>query len=200
MMRDFFAGWLACLLLASAATAAPTGLEHRLLVIRDAMSGNIAFREERHSPILARPAVFEGMLSYDRDANVMRKQVESPQAVSMTVDERYVSIERDGKLRRIRLRSRPELRALLAGFRGLLTGDTAQLEKHFELAFIESGDTWELRMTPRSRRLASHVEVMIVDGTESRVTSICTRMTNGDWQHMTLAHQTDEDGKSRSTD
>ncbi len=55
-------------------------------------------------------------------------------------------------------------------------------------------------MTPRSRRLAKHVEVMIVDGTESRVTSICTRMTNGDWQHMTLGPQSDEGGQSRSTD
>lgn len=176
----------ACTLWTAGAAAAPSMLETRLAAIHDAMVEEVAFREERHSPILAEPAVFEGVLRYDAESNVMTKQVQFPEAVSMTVDSRYVSVERDGKTRRIKLGSRPELRALLSGFRGLLSGDTRQLEKHFELDFSDDGEKWRLEMTPRSRRLARHVEVMIVDGTADRVGGICTRMTNGDWQHMSL--------------
>lgn len=185
---------LACLQLGSAAAAAPPALDARLAAIRGTLVDEVPFWEERHSPLLAKPAVFEGMLRYDATANVMSKLVQSPEAVSMTVDDRFVSVEREGKTRRIKLKGRPELRALLAGFRGLLTGDTQELEKHFELAFSESDDTWQLEMTPRSRRLAKHVEVMIVDGTHSGVTAICTRMTNGDWQHMTLGARNEDGG------
>ena len=172
-------------------SAAPPALEARLATIRGVMADEVRFREERHSQILAQPAIFEGTLRYDSDAGVMSKIVESPVPISMTVDDRLVSIERDGKVRRIKLTSQPELRALLAGFRGLLTGDVGGLEKHFELSFTESVGGWRLRMVPRSRRLAKELEEMIVDGTDSGVAGICTRMANGDWQHMTLGDRQD---------
>ena len=181
------AAWLA----AAQAVAAPPGLEEKLQALRAGMLEEVAFREERHSDVLAEPAVFEGRLTYDAEANVMSKLVESPVPVSMTVDERYVTVTRDDKTRRLKLSARPELRALLAGFRGLLTGDTDALEEYFDLDFADldfadSDATWRLTMTPRSRRLRKHVNALLVDGTDTRVTAICTQMTNGGWQHMTL--------------
>ncbi len=169
------------------ALAAPPGLEERLQALRAGMLEEVAFREERHSDVLAEPAVFEGRLTYDAATNVMSKHVESPLPFSMTVDERYVTVTRDDKSRRLKLSARPELRALLEGFRGLLTGDIDALEEHFELDFVDSDEAWRLTMTPRSRRLARHVDALLVDGDQSRVTAICTQMTNGDWQHMTFA-------------
>ncbi|MEL7447827.1 MAG: LolA-related protein [Pseudomonadota bacterium] len=184
--------WLAC----AHAVAAPPGLEEKLQSLRAGVLEEVAFREERHSDVLTKPAVFEGRLTYDAEANVMSKLVEAPVPVSMTVDERYVTVTRDDKTRRLKLSKRPELRALLAGFRGLLTGDTDALEENFHLEFgdLDFGEldpsgsdaTWRLTMTPRSRRLKKHVDALLVDGNEQRVTAICTQMTNGDWQHMTF--------------
>ncbi|MEM9055933.1 MAG: LolA-related protein [Pseudomonadota bacterium] len=177
------AGWL---LAGSLAAAVPDGLDARLAAVNAGMSDTIAFREERHSELLTTPALFEGTLSYDPESHVIAKRVTTPVAVSMTVDERYVTVDRDGETRRLKLSRRPELRALLAGFSGLLRGDTAQLDEHFELAFSDDEAGWRLEMTPRSRRLAKHVEALLVHGNGDTVTTLRTRMTNGDWQLMHL--------------
>ena len=146
----------------------------------------IPFLEERHSDILAQPALYRGYLRYDPATRLMSKVIESPQAVTMAVDETTVHLERDGKSRTIGLRSRPELGALLAGFRGLLEGDIEQLEKYFSLDYLEDAGSWTLRLRPRHRRLQRHVDELVVDGRDATVSGIRTQMSNGDWQQMIL--------------
>ncbi|MFK8014593.1 MAG: LolA-related protein [Gammaproteobacteria bacterium] len=173
-------------LLCALASGQESDVGARLETLRLQSVEQIPFLEERHSVILAEPALYRGYLRYDPATRLMQKVVESPQAVTMAVDESNIYLERDGERRTIGLRSRPELGALLAGFRGLLEGDSEQLEKYFTLDYLEDAESWTLRLTPRNRRLKRHVDELVVDGRDATVSGIRTQMKNGDWQQLIL--------------
>ena len=162
----------------------------RLAQLRLQSVQEIPFLEERHSSVLVEPALYRGYLRYDPATRLMSKVVEAPQPVTMAVDAQNIYLERGGEKRSISLRSRPELGALLAGFRGLLEGDSEQLETYFTLDYAEAADnTWTLRLRPRNRRLKRHVEELIVDGRDALVSGIRTQMRNGDWQQLVLTSE-----------
>ncbi len=146
----------------------------------------IAFREERHSELLTQAAVFEGRLIYDPESRSLKKAVTHPNAVSMTMNDQTLIIETSEGRRRFSLRTRPALRAIMAGFRALVEGDVDALESHFESTYEQQADEWRLVLTPRAKRLAKRMKSMTIIGRNSRIDSIATLMNNGDRQFMTL--------------
>ena len=146
----------------------------------------IEFREERYSELLTQAAVFEGRLIYDPESRSLKKAVTHPNVVSMTMNDQTLVIETSEGRRRFSLRTRPALRAIMAGFRALVEGDVDALESHFESTYEQQADEWRLVLTPRAKRLAKRMKSITIIGRNSRIDSIATLMNNGDRQFMTL--------------
>lgn len=146
----------------------------------------IGFREKRYSELLVRPAMFEGRLIYDPESRSIEKAVTHPDVVTMTMNDQAVVIETSEGKRHFSLRTRPALRAIMAGFRALVEGDVDALESHFKPKYEQQGDAWQLVLTPRAKRLARRLTSLTIIGQNSRIDSIVTLMKNGDHQHMTL--------------
>ena len=146
----------------------------------------IDFREQRYSELLAEPTVFSGKLVYEPVTRTMSKVVTQPDNISMSMTEKAVVIESSAGKRRLSLRARPALRAILAGFRALVEGDVEALQSYFEIEYENNNDNWQLFLTPSGKRLARRLTSLTISGQDKQVNSIVTIMTNGDRQHMTL--------------
>lgn len=178
---------LAALLLESAvAAAAPPTLDALLERLEQPLPATTAFVEQRSSGLLAEPLLLRGRLSRP-DSGALVRQVEHPWVERTTISGSEVLIEREGREpRRFSLRRAPELEALLASFHGLLSGDRALLERHYQLELQAHGEGWQLTLVPRSQRLARRIERVRLwgRGGELRCMEIAER--DGDGSRMLL--------------
>ncbi len=123
-----------------------------------------AFVERRESPLLAEPLLLQGRLQQPARGTLV-KIVESPYVERTSVSDERVIVERQKQpARKFSLRRAPELRALMASFEAVLSGDLLLLQRHYTLDMQGSADEWRLALTPRDRRLARRVESMALLG------------------------------------
>ncbi len=186
MIRKNVVVLLAFLFASLSANGATLG--ERLKKMERADDRPIPFVEERHSAVLAEPVIQRGYLRVDPESGDMIKQIETPEPLRMTINNKLIVIEQDDRKRRIGLAKRPELQALLQSVKSLMAGSAEEIERYFSLDYSEdaAADTWRLVMHPKHERLARKVDALIVDGDAGGIREICTRMDNGDWQHMSL--------------
>jgi hypothetical protein len=147
--------------------------------------GRVAFREERFNPLLQDPLVLTGFLEYPEPGHLV-KLVETPFHESMQVDGDEVEISRDGKKRRLSLKNRKPMLIMLQSIESILSGQADALAEHFETELTGCVDDWQLQLTPRSKRLARHLQGMTVKGDGTSVGSILFQMDNGDWQRLEI--------------
>jgi hypothetical protein len=147
--------------------------------------GRVAFREERFNPLLQDPLVLTGFLEYPERGHLV-KLVETPFHESMQVDGDEVEISRDGKKRRLSLKNRKPMLIMLQSIESILSGQADALAEHFETELTGCVDDWQLQLTPRSKRLARHLQGMTVKGDGTSVGSILFQMDNGDWQRLEI--------------
>ncbi len=147
-------------------------------------SGKINFVEERHSKILATPAVFRGYLIFDADSGNMSKVITEPESIAMTIEAKHIVIDKNGKTRRMSLRLRPGLRAFVSLFASLRTGDIVTLRQNFLLDYDEDKSTWRLTLTPQRKKLAQRLKAVLIEGNTNLVEVITTTMQNNDRQIM----------------
>lgn len=175
----------AALLLTGAANA---DLSAHLERLKGSMRSEVLFTEEQGSALLTSPLLSSGVLRYRADDRALVKQVLSPEAASLTVLDNRLVVESGGRSRSYSLRSRPEMLALLGGFRALIEGDQAALEEHFVVILSANPQQhWELSLTPRKARLAKHLSLVQVKGHGGQVDLIETTLTSGDWQRLRLS-------------
>lgn len=123
-----------------------------------------AFVERRESPLLAEPLLLQGRLQQPARGTLV-KIVESPYVERTSVSDERVIVERQKQpARKFSLRRAPELRALMASFEAVLSGDLVLLQRHYTLDMQGSDEEWRLALTPRDRRLARRVESMAMLG------------------------------------
>ncbi|QJR15723.1 LolA-related protein [Usitatibacter palustris] len=137
------------------------------------------YTEKKFSPLLIGSVDSAGTLRY-RKGEVLEKQVATPRAERYRILADAVSVERNGKEQRIAFSSRPALAGLAASLRGVLSGNAAELRKHFALKVEGNEAAWTLELTPTGDVLRSYVERVLVAGRAGRVTRIETFETNGD--------------------
>jgi hypothetical protein len=149
--------------LATAAHAAP---DSAALIARLARTppATTAFTEVRFSALLAEPLVVSGMLDYE-GAGVLNRRVETPYREATTISGETVRVERPGDApRTFALRRAPELRGLLTGMIGLLTGDGSFIGKHFTVTTAGDDSSWRLDLEPIDNRLRQRLSSIRVWG------------------------------------
>lgn len=142
----------------------PPELARLLAALARPAPAESAFVERRESPLLAEPLLLNGRLQQPARGTLI-KIVEAPYVERTSVsDERVVVQRQQQPARKFSLRRAPELRALMASFEAVLSGDLALLQRHYTLDMQGSADAWRLALTPRDRRLARRVESLALLG------------------------------------
>lgn len=148
----------------------------------------IAFEEQRHNAMLKEPLQLTGNLEYLAPGQ-LRKTIETPFMESVLIDGPMLELTRDGRTRRLSLKSNRMMQVMLGGIAALLAGDTASLERDFGITLEGMEQDWTLRLVPLQPRLASHLQHLEIGGDERNVNSILIRFSDEDWQLMQLLHQ-----------
>jgi hypothetical protein len=157
---------LASLLLTTPTLAAPNA-ERLLARLARPAPATTAFVDVRFSDLLTEPLVSRGELRFDA-ADRLGKRVDTPFRENTSVQGENVRVEREGrKPMRFNLKRAPELRALLAGFSGLLGGDIAALRRYFKVEVAGDDARWTIALAPLDARMRKRVTMVEVFGRDN---------------------------------
>ena len=148
--------------------------------------GRVAFREERHNPMLAEPLVLTGHLEY-LELGVLRKVIETPFQEAFQVDAQHIIIERDGQTRKLSLNKSRSLRTILGAIEAILAGEADRLESDFDYELSGTVDSWTVRLTPISQRIAKQLESLQINGDGESATGIRVDLAGGEWHRMEIS-------------
>lgn len=146
---------------------------------------NVSFSEQRHNPMLKEPLLLTGYLEYIKPGH-LGKVIETPFNETFVVEDGKVVIQRQGKTRRLSLSKSKPLKAMLEGIEAVLAGHTEQLAEVFDYELTGDECNWILRLVPKSRKIATHLSVMTVTGTDKVTTSIRIDQGDDEWSLMSI--------------
>lgn len=173
-----------CLAAEPAARAADTGWI--LARLERPVPSRTPFLELRGSPLLEAPLRVSG--EYRRPAaGVLVRVVTAPYPETTTLRDGGIEIERNGKVRRFALSRAPELAGLQSGFGALLSGDRAELERHFSIDVDGTRKDWVLTLSPRDDALAASLRSIVLRGQGAELRCIESQPVEGDLQRTLLA-------------
>ena len=169
--------------------APPATQENVMAALAGVKQSRVRFVEQRESRVLETTLTVTGTLSFRAPGRIEKHSLRP-------LDERFVadgdtlSLERQqaGKrfTRTLALHEVPALAPLVAGLRGVLTGDAAMLAQHFSVEFIPLWNGWRLRLTPKDAQARAQVESIRFEGEGARVRLIETREAGGEVSRMRL--------------
>jgi len=160
---------------AQAAAPDPSALLKRLARPAPATT---PFTEVRFSQLLDRPLIVSGTLEYESKDHLVR-HVTLPFDERTAIQGETVIVDRGRAHREISLSQVPELRGLIAGFSGLLSGDAAALRQEFRMSARGDDAHWQLQLTPTDPRIAKRVRVIQVTGSHDKPICIVTTEAGG---------------------
>jgi hypothetical protein len=138
-----------------------------------------AFVEVHFSPLLSRPLIVSGELTYS-GPDALARTVDRPYSEHTEIHGDEVSITRgSGKPRTFSLQRAPELKTLLSSFSALLGGNRQQLEQGFTLTLGGDDAHWSLGLTPRDSRVSQRVSRITVTGAAGSPRCMTTAAPDG---------------------
>jgi outer membrane lipoprotein-sorting protein len=143
------------------------------------------FSEERFVAGLDQPLRASGTLSFVPPARFVRQTLE-PRPETLAIDGNQLTMTRSGRTRTMALDSVPEAGALLDALRGALTGDLAALQRHYEPRLDGSLVRWRLTLTPRSERLGTQIQRLLLEGEAGVLRTIELHLAGGDRSVMQI--------------
>lgn len=150
----------------------------------------VNFREQRHNPMLKEPLLLSGYLEYIKPGH-LGKMVETPFNEAFVVEDGKIEIQQQGKTKHLSLNKSKPLKVMLEGIEAVLAGHAEQLAESFDYELSGSECDWTLRLVPKSEKIAAHLSVMTVTGTESATTSIRIDQGDNEWSLMEIIADTD---------
>jgi hypothetical protein len=155
---------LATLLPLTAALGAPEGSDIIKRLAR-ASPSTIAFVEARFSQLLEMPIVVSGELGYE-GAESLNRHVTDPYEETTTIRGEAVRVERAGQApRTFSLHRAPELRGLVTGMTGLLSGNDGLIAEHFKATTSSAAnDAWRIDLVPTDGRIQKRLTGITVTG------------------------------------
>lgn len=155
---------LLCLILPCLVSAAEIDPLALVAGLQRELPARTPYTEVRFSQMYSRALVAHGELEY-LGPGKLGKRVDSPYSEITTIADGEVTIQRGSrKPRQISLDRIPELEGFLRGFSALLGGDAQALQRDFDLSGSGSEAQWQLRLSPKDKRLKRRIDALRVDG------------------------------------
>ena len=155
---------LLCLILPCLVSAAEVDPLALVRGLQRELPARTPYTEVRFSSMYDRALVAHGELEY-LGPGKLGKRVDSPYSETTTIADGEVSVQRGSREpRRISLDRIPELEGFLRGFSALLGGDAEALQRDFDVSSKGSEARWQLRLSPKDKRLKRRIDALQVDG------------------------------------
>ena len=143
------------------------------------------YSEVKRVALLQKPLQLSGTLFYARPARLEKRQT-LPFEEVISVDGGWLTVEREGKTRRIALQNAPLVAALVESLRATLAGDGAELERLYSVRVGGTRQRWTLALTPREVEVAGVVKSIGIAGSGSRIVRLEILEPSGDGSVMTI--------------
>ncbi len=146
------------------------------------------YSEVKRVALLQKPLQLSGTLFYARPARLEKRQT-LPFEEVISVDGGWLTVEREGKTRRIALQNVPLVAALVESLRATLAGDGAELERLYSVRVQGTRRRWTLALTPRESEVAGVVKSVGISGSGSRIVRLEILEPGGDGSVMTIQEE-----------
>ena len=179
------------LLLASLPAAAqeePWDFARLMAQLAQVQTSRARYSEVKRVAVLQKPLRLSGTLFYARPARLEKHQT-LPFEEVISVDGDWLTVEREGKKRRISLQNSPLVAALVESLRATLAGDGAELERLYRVRVEGTRQRWTLKLTPREVEIAGVVKSIVIAGSGSRVVRLEILEPGGDGSVMTIREE-----------
>ncbi len=111
----------------------------------------------------------------------LARTVEAPYHERSEIRADTATVEREGEPpRRFSLDRAPQMQTLVASFAGLLSGNSAALERNFTLDLHGNASHWLLGLVPRDRQVRQTIRSITVSGGGSQASCLETFQANDD--------------------
>jgi len=188
-LRARIAGAASALLLAwplsAAAQEEPWDFARLMAQLAQVQATQARYSEVRRVAVLQKPLQLSGTLLYERPALIEKRQI-LPFSEVIRVDGNWLTVEREGKTRRIALLNEPLVAALVETLRATLAGDGAELERLYSVRVGGTRQRWTLALTPREIEVAGVVKSIGIAGSGSRIVRLEILEPGGDGSVMTI--------------
>ena len=178
------------LLLASLPAAAqeePWDFARLMAQLAQVQTSRARYSEVRRVAVLQKPLRLSGTLRYERPALIEKRQI-LPFSEVIRVEGDWLTVEREGKTRRIALLNAPLVAALVESLRATLAGDGAELERLYSVRVEGTRQRWTLALAPREGEVAGVVKSVGISGSGSQIVRLEVLEPGGDGSVMTI-HQ-----------
>jgi hypothetical protein len=143
------------------------------------------YSEVKRVALLQKPLQLSGTLLYARPGRIEKRQTLPVEEV-ISVDGDWLTVEREGKTRRISLQSATLVAALVESLRATLAGDGAELERLYRVRVQGTRQRWTLALAPREVEVAGVVKSIVIAGSGSRIGRLEILEPGGDGSVMTI--------------
>jgi len=171
--------------LPAAAQEEPWDFGKLMAQLAQVQTSRARYSEVRRVAVLQKPLHLSGTLLYARPARLEKRQT-LPFEEVMSVDGDWLTVEREGKTRRIALLNEPLVAALVETLRATLAGDGAELERLYSVRVGGTRQRWTLALTPRELEVAGVVKSISIAGSGSRIVRLEILEPGGDGSVMTI--------------
>jgi len=191
VLRARIARAASVLLLASLPAAAqeePWDFARLMGELAQVQTSRARYTEVKRVALLQKPLQLSGTLFYERPARLEKRQT-LPSREVISVDGDWLTVEREGKTRRISLQNAPLVAALVESLRATLAGDGAELEQLYKVRVEGTRQRWTLALTPREVEVAGVVKRILIAGSGSRLARLEILEPGGDGSVMTIREE-----------
>lgn len=138
------------------------------------------FVQVSYRGVLDQPLIVSGTMQW-LGGDRMQRDIAKPFSETAKIGDGELSVRRGhGKVHRMALARAPQVGAMLAGFRALLGGDVAAVDKDFTLASDGGAAHWVITLTPRSELMKRQLASIVIDGRDGEPRCLTVRDANGD--------------------
>ena len=149
------------------------------------------YSEVKRVAMLQKPLQLSGTLLYERPGRIEKRQTLPVEEV-IRVDGGWLTVEREGKTRRIALQDATLVAALVESLRATLAGDGIELERLYAVRVEGTRQRWTLALTPREVEIAGVVKTIAIAGSGSRIARMEILEPGGDGSVMTIHQESRE--------
>jgi hypothetical protein len=174
--------------LPAAAQEEPWDFARLMSELAQVQTSRARYSEVKRVALLQKPLQLSGTLFYARPARLEKRQT-LPFEEVISVDGGWLTVEREGKTRRIALQNAPLVAALVESLRATLAGDGAELERLYSVRVQGTRRRWTLALTPRESEVAGVVKSVGISGSGSRIVRLEILEPGGDGSVMTIQEE-----------
>jgi outer membrane lipoprotein-sorting protein len=172
--------------LACAGAEPSWSLDQLMIELGRVQHAKARFVERKYLKLLTQPLELTGTLEYRAPDHLERRTL-TPKPESFVVDGHVLTLENArGQRRTLALQDNAVLWAFVESIRSTLKGDLGALRRFYDVSLAGHEQDWHLSLTPKQPRMSAIISVIVIGGTDGKISTVEIREAKGDRSVMTV--------------